>query len=60
MRFKPVGPVAIRQATKDFDIPPATLKGCPLGLSFRKGDSAIVYLEGTVHLWCLHMCFLIS
>ena len=46
MRFKPVGPVAIRQATKELSIPPATLNGCPFGLNFKRGDSAIVHLEG--------------
>ena len=34
MRFKPVGPVSIRQATKDFSLPP--MKACPMGLSIKK------------------------
>ena len=56
MRFKPVGPVAIRQATKELNIAPETLKGCPFGLSFKPGDSAVVSLEGTLCLLSWGLC----
>lgn len=49
MRFKPVGPVSIRQATQDFNIPPS--EDCPSGLSLNQGDTVIAYLEGLLRAW---------
>ena len=48
MRFKPVGPVSIRQATKEFSMTPT--EDCPSGLRLRKGDSVIVYIEGVCRI----------
>ena len=53
MRFKPVGPVSIRQATQDFSLPPNTTSACPFGLQLKKGDSVIIYLEGVCQYWWL-------